>query len=77
MYSPVMRTTLTIDDDVLAAAREVASAQSRPLGAVLSELARRGLQPGSRLTQGDFGFPVIKGGRPITAEDVAAALDEE
>lgn len=38
-----MRTTLSIDDDVLAAARERARRTGRPLGAVISDLARRSL----------------------------------
>ena len=35
-----MRTTLTIDDDVLAAAKGLASRQKKTLGEVVSELAR-------------------------------------
>lgn len=38
-----MRTTLDIADDVLDAARERARRDRKTLGAVLSELARRGL----------------------------------
>ncbi|WP_380166935.1 hypothetical protein [Jannaschia sp. R86511] len=38
-----MRTTLTIDDDVLAAARERARRTGRSLGAVISDLARQSL----------------------------------
>jgi len=38
-----MRTTLTIADDVLLAARERARREGRPVGDVLSELARAGL----------------------------------
>ena len=36
-----MRTTLNIADDVLLAAREIARVEKKPLGAVISELARR------------------------------------
>jgi hypothetical protein len=39
-----MRTTLDIDDDVLAAARERARRDRRSLGSTLSELARAGLR---------------------------------
>ncbi|MFO7534651.1 MAG: type II toxin-antitoxin system VapB family antitoxin, partial [Kiritimatiellia bacterium] len=35
-----MRTTLSIDDDLLAAARSLARAKSQSLGQALSELAR-------------------------------------
>ena len=38
-----MRTTLDIDDDVLAAARELAEQRRTTAGKVLSDLARRGL----------------------------------
>ncbi len=38
-----MRTTLTIDDDVLVAIRERARRERRSAGAVLSELAREAL----------------------------------
>lgn len=38
-----MRTTLTIDDDVLLAVRERARRQSQTAGQVLSDLARRAL----------------------------------
>jgi hypothetical protein len=38
-----MRTTLNIDDDVLSAAREIASRERKPLGRVISESARRTL----------------------------------
>jgi hypothetical protein len=38
-----MRTTLDIDDDVLAAARDLARAEDRTMGEVISDLARRAL----------------------------------
>ena len=38
-----MRTTLDIDDDVLAAAKELAKAQHSTAGKVISDLARRAL----------------------------------
>ncbi len=38
-----MRTTLDIDDDILQAAKELARAEKKTAGQVLSELARRGL----------------------------------
>jgi hypothetical protein len=41
----LMRTTLDIDDDVLEAAKELASSRSTSAGRVLSELARQALQP--------------------------------
>ena len=38
-----MRTTLAIDDDVLAVAKAMAAQQHRSLGEVISDLARRSL----------------------------------
>ena len=44
-----MRTTLDIDDDILQAAKELARAENKTAGQVLSELARKGLtESGSR-----------------------------
>ncbi len=40
-----MRTTVKIDDDVLDAARELASHRGTSVGEVLSLLARNGLRP--------------------------------
>jgi hypothetical protein len=73
-----MRTTLEIDDDVVAAARELADGQRRSLGSVISELARRGLTPAQVEVDGDI--PVIRvpaGTAPITPEMVRRALDED
>ena len=48
-----MRTTLSIDDDVLAAAKALARKHERSVGEIISELARRPLKPaaGRRGTQ--------------------------
>jgi hypothetical protein len=53
-----MRTTLDIDDDVVSAARELAAAERRSLGSVISQLARRGLTRAS--VDSDAGVPVIR-----------------
>ena len=73
-----MRTTVDLDDDVLAAARALAAAERRSLGKVLSDLVRRGLAPRPVVDDDDL-FPVIRvTGRatPITGDKVRAALDE-
>ena len=46
-----MRTTLDIDDEVLAAAKEMARREHKTAGQVLSELARRGLLQSSSATE--------------------------
>ncbi|MBU9767314.1 antitoxin [Mycobacterium sp. TNTM28] len=73
-----MRTTLDLDDDVVAAARELAASERRSLGAVISELARRGLTPAQVEIDGEL--PVIRvpaGTAPITPQMVRRALDED
>ena len=72
-----MRTTVMIDDDVLAVARALAAQKGSSLGKALSELARRGFK-GAETTEDD-GVPVFRipdSARPITSEDVHGALDD-
>jgi hypothetical protein len=74
-----MRTTLTIDDDVLQAARALATARGESLGAVVSELARRGLKPSAPVAYREE-FPVFEVGEdaPVFGPDeVNRALDDE
>lgn len=40
-----MRTTLDIDEDVLLAAKHTAQREKKSIGLVISDLARKGLQP--------------------------------
>ncbi len=72
-----MRTTLTIDEDVLRVARSLAEAEGKSLGAVISELVRRALRPApSRIEDGIPMFDVQPDVAPITDEMVRAALDD-
>lgn len=74
-----MRTTLSIDEDVLQAARSLAAAQHEPLGRVISDLARRGLAPRTDQVDSEDGFPVFRvnpGAPVITSDMVSTALDE-
>ena len=78
MMGSEMRTTITIDDDLLAAAKSLARTRSVPVGTVICELARRGLQTSSR-TRRKNNFPVFSvpsTARPITLEDVKKIEDE-
>ncbi len=73
-----MRTTLEIDDDLLAAARELAATSRRSLGSVISELARRGLTPARIEIDGDLPVIRVPSGTPaITPQMVRRALDED
>lgn len=53
-----MRTTLDIDDDVLLAAKELASARGTTTGKVLSALARAALAP-KRVSRVRNGVPLL------------------
>ena len=74
-----MRTTLDIDDDVLQAAKELAAARKKTTGQVLSELARKALEPDLtvRVRNGVPLLPHRPGSPRITVEDVERWLDEE
>lgn len=76
-YDEVMRTTLEIGDDVLAAARSLAAERGVSLGSALTELARRGLRaPVTTVEDGLPVFDVPTDAAPLTPEMVRSALDE-
>lgn len=78
LFFNIMRTTLTIDDDLLMAAKSLAQSRSVSVGKVISELARKGLQAPAQ-TRRKNGFPIFevsKNARPITLEDVKKIEDE-
>lgn len=75
-YVERMRTTLTIDDDVLERARAIADHQNRSLGAVVSELARKALEQPKPVSATRNGFPLLpRRGAVVTMEMVNAARD--
>ena len=73
-----MRTTVTIDDDVLAVARALAERNRSSLGSALSELARRGFKSTAAARENGDGttFPVAADAEPITSEDIYRSLDD-
>ena len=74
-----MRTTLNLDDDVLEAAKALASQKGQSLGEAVSELIRRAVQPPGKASAKRNGiplFPVARGARRVTPEIVAELLDE-
>ncbi|CAN5789784.1 antitoxin [soil metagenome] len=76
-----MRTTLTIPDDVLAAARQRAEAQGVTVGEALGEIARRGLETELEECEDGFWksvkfFPRRPGDPRITLELVNRLRDE-
>lgn len=75
-----MRTTLAIDDDVLAAARHLAEREQKSVGEVISHLARQGLQRSTRGSRSERnGIPLLpnrKAAVPVTPELVSQLRDE-
>ena len=74
-----MRTTLTLDDDVLAVARAVAAAEGVSVGEVVSRLARQGIASTARVVTGDDDLPTfsVPADAPaMTPELVRHALEE-
>jgi hypothetical protein len=87
-----MRTTLNIDDDVLAAAKELASMQRTSVGRALSVLARSAMTraPGGSSVHGDEAGeatgppidrhpfrPFASRGVQVSLADVECLLDED
>jgi hypothetical protein len=74
-----MRTTLDIDDDVLQAAKELASNRRTSAGKVLSDLARKALEPGGRkaLRNGIAVLPRRRRGGPKPTMELVNRLRDE
>ena len=67
----LMRTTLDIDDGVLAAIKELAQREGKSAGAVLSELARRALTMGAGTPKDAGGeTPAVYGFRPFAGKEL-------
>ena len=74
-----MRTTLKIDDDILAAAKDLAHTKRLSVGQVISGLARQALTPSSppaAYRNGILLLPRRADGTPITLEVVNRLRDE-
>ena len=73
-----MRTTLAIDDDVLAAAKSIATQTNKTIGEFVSELARRSLRPPAALGERN-GIPLlpVRGTGAVVTADVVNALRDE
>ena len=74
-----MRTTLAIDDDILAAAKGLAQSEGKTVGEVISSLARKGLDPVTRRFKTRNGVPLLPrraDGKPVTMELVNRLRDE-
>lgn len=79
-WDVAMRTTLAIDDDVLAAAKHLAEREQQSIGKVISALARQGLsrERHSRIERN--GIPLLDSRDstvPVTLELVNQLRDEQ
>lgn len=75
-----MRTTLDIDEDVLAVAKELAIARKSTAGQVISDLARQALTKVSSEAEPAYrgGFRLLpRTGKLITSEAVSKWLEED
>jgi len=77
-----VRTTLDLDPVILNAAKDLADHTRRSVGAVISELARRGLESGKAQAADGLrnGFPVFSvapNAPPVTSETVKQLLADE
>lgn len=68
-----MRTTIDIEDDVLAAAKELARMQNLSAGQVVSSLLRRALAGGPQQAQSEV--KKVAGFRPFAARGVIVSND--
>ena len=73
-----MRTTLSLDDDVLLAAKAIAGQQGRSLGEVVSDLARRSLQrPVAQFERNGIQLLASRPDTPPVTMDFVNALRDE
>jgi hypothetical protein len=72
-----VRTTLDLDDDVLAAARSIAAARKQTMGKVVSDLMRQSLA--TKLKKGRSGVPLLplRPGIIVTNELIDKLREEE
>ena len=74
-----MRTTLSIDDDVLAAAKGLAALQHKSVGEVISALTRQALRPNVQKSKARNGVPLLPvraGAAAVTPELINQLRDE-
>lgn len=73
-----MRTTLNLDDDVLAAAKAIAARNGHSLGQVVSDLARETLEAQKPKVEFRNGIPLLpnRKGVVVTTEHINALREE-
>lgn len=75
----IMRTTLAIDNDVLAAVKELANTERKSIGEVISALARRALRPANPNEKTRNGVPLLplRANTPRVTSELVKQLSEE
>lgn len=69
-----MRLSISLDDDVYAAAKSLARAKDCSIASAVNDLIRQGLEPKQpRAARRKGGLPVVKCASRFTSEDVDAA----
>jgi hypothetical protein len=71
-----MRVTIEIDDDVIAAAKELAAKQGKGVGKIISDLAKQALKGMRRTRHGIPLLPVRQGSVPVTPRLVNRLRDK-
>ena len=74
-----MRTTLDLPEDVHRVVVALARDRAQPMGVVVAELVREALGTSEELrveVDDETGLPLVRIGRPVTAEDVRTLDDE-
>jgi hypothetical protein len=73
-----MRTTLAIDDDVLAAAKALAQQQHKTIGEIVSDLARQSLRrPVARRQRNGVPLLPVSNAKAVVTLDIVNALRDE
>jgi len=77
-YVMTMRTTLDLAEDVLLAAKDMSKREHKPMGQVISEMARKSFQPEGKILvrNGVPLFPYSGKGEIVTMELVNRLRDE-
>lgn len=75
-----VRTTINLDDDILATAKAMAAQQRKPVGEVVSSLVRRALKPSGRQITERNGiplFPIRKDAKAVTPEIIRELMEDD
>lgn len=76
-----MRTTVDLAPQILQQVKALANERGASVSTTIAELTARGLSavhgPMRMTLDARSGFPVLSFGRPVTAEDIADALEDE